>query len=105
MSVAVKVTCWLIGGALALDLSAIVIAASFTIWFSAGDVLVNEDASPSYTAIIELVPVARFTVVKVATPLVSVPDPIAFDPFSKVTVPVGVTPGEDTVAVNVTGCS
>jgi hypothetical protein len=30
VSVAVKVTCWLIGGALALDLSAIVIEAWFT---------------------------------------------------------------------------
>ncbi len=67
--------------------------------------LFNEDASPPYTAVIELVPVARFAVERVATPLARVPEPIGVDPFSKVTVPVGVAPGEVTVAVRVIDCS
>ena len=50
-------------------------------------------------------PTASVEVVKVATPLLSVTlPPSEVLPSVKVTVPVGVPPGPDTVAVNVTGC-
>ena len=47
-------------------------------------------------------PTASVEVVKFATPLLSVPLPIVLLPSMKVTVPVGVPPVPETVAVKVT---
>jgi len=76
----------------------------FTVCVSTGDVLVLKFVSPLYTAVIEWLPRASDDVVKLAFPLLSVPDPITVVPSLKVTVPVGVPVVEDeTIAVNVTG--
>jgi hypothetical protein len=52
----------------------------------------------------DLVPAARVEVVKVATPLVSVPAPSFAVPFINVTLPVGFPLDAETVAVNVSDC-
>ena len=54
---------------------------------------------------IECVPTARDGVVNVATPLeFNVPEPMVVEPSLKFTVPVGVIPLPETVAVKVIGC-
>jgi hypothetical protein len=59
--------------------------------------------SPPYVAVIECVPTERTVVERVATPpALRAPVPIVFAPSRKVTDPVGVPPGPDTVAVKVT---
>jgi hypothetical protein len=55
--------------------------------------------SPAYAAVIECVPVPRFAREKLAVPLDSVEDPRAVPPSKKATLPVGVPPVPETVAV------
>lgn len=57
---------------------------------------------PLYTALIECVPTVSNEVVSVATPPDSVPGPSGVVPSRKLTVPVGMLVGEDTVAVSMT---
>jgi hypothetical protein len=89
----------------ALDFSASVIVEPLTTWWRTADVLLADDASPPYAAVIEFEPVARVAVEKVPTPLASVIDPIVVAPFLRVTVPVGVTPVDEAVTAKVTDCS
>jgi hypothetical protein len=60
--------------------------------------------SPPYEAVMVWPPTESDELENVATPLVSVPAPMEVPPSKKVTVPVGVPPAPDTVAVNVTDC-
>lgn len=57
---------------------------------------------PAYTAVIGCVPLASDEVLNVALPPLRVPVPSMSVPSLKVTVPVGVPPVEETVAVKVT---
>ena len=84
------------------ELTLVVVAAFSTVWISAGEVLVRCVGSPLYVAVIEFVPAGRVAQVKVVEPPESVPCPNLVEPFSNVTVPVGVPTLEVTFAVNVT---
>jgi hypothetical protein len=66
-------------------------------------VLPDNEALPSYTAVIESVPARRVVVVTVATPSVSEAVPRAALPLLNVTLPVAFLDDDKTVAVNVTG--
>src|SRR5439155_13788619 len=78
----------------------------FTVCVKAGDdVLVANEPSPPYTAVILCDPALNADVAKVATPALKAPVPSVAAPSLKVTVPPGVpAPGVTTVtvAVNVT---
>ena len=79
--------------------------AAFTVSDTAVEVLVLKLASPSYLAVSELAPSGSAVVVRIPTPLLSVPEPSAVVPLKKSTVPVGVPPPGLTgaiVAVSVT---
>ena len=81
----------------------VVVAALFTVWVSAPEVLVAKFVSPPYTAVIEWPATDSAEVANVATPdPFSVPVPRVAAPSLNVTVPVGVPALEVTVAVNVT---
>jgi hypothetical protein len=75
---------------------------SMTHCVSAALVAATKFVPPLYTALIECVPTARDVVVSVTTPPDSVPGPSGVVPSRKLTVPVGMPAGEDTVAVSVT---
>ena len=60
------------------------------------------DASPAYSAVIEWVPVMSLDVVIVATPPLSVPEPMGNDQSKNLTLPVTGGPEVVTVAVKVT---
>ena len=103
LTVAVKVTDWPTTDGFDEETTAAVVAALFTTWLNAGEVLPLKLPSPPYTAVIECEPTAREERVRVAVPAVSVPVPIAVAPSLKVTVPVLVPVAVVlTVAVKVT---
>lgn len=104
LTVAVNVmTCPTTAGLLE-DPSVVVVEAWFTVWMSAGDVLPAYVASPPYTAVMEWLPAVSKEVAKLAWPEpLSDAEPSVVLPSLKVTVPVGVLPLPNTVAVKVTG--
>src|SRR5947208_2239710 len=89
-TVAVKVTACPDTVGLADEASAVAVAAWFTAWDSAGDVLPVKFGSPPYTAVMPWLATDRPLAVKVATPPLSVPVPSVVAPSLNVTVPVGV---------------
>lgn len=81
------------------------VAAFCTTWFSAGEVLLANDESPEYTAVMFRVPADRADVLRVAAPEASATVPIGVVPSLKVAVPVGIPPdGEVTFALKFTVC-
>jgi hypothetical protein len=106
VTVAVKVTFWPCVPGFGIPTTVTLVAALFTVWPSAVDVLPAKVESPLYVAVIECAPAARAEVMKVAWPELSMPDPMLTLPSKNTTEPVGV-PVPDvgaTVAVNVTAC-
>jgi hypothetical protein len=83
----------------------VVVLALVTVWVSAVDTLLAKVASPAYAALIESVPAFNDDVVKLATPLASVPVPSTVVPCKNVTVSpsAGRPLVELSVAVKVTG--
>jgi hypothetical protein len=74
-TVAVNVTfCPLVEG-LGLEVSVVMLAARFTVWFIDGEVLARKFESPRYFAVTLHVPTGTVDVLIVATPALSVPVP------------------------------
>jgi hypothetical protein len=88
------------------ELRVVVVGSGSTVWLNGELVLLAKVGSPLYTAVSELVETASAEVVRVATPLLTLPVPRKVLPAKKVTNPVGVpVPLVGlTVAVNVTDC-
>jgi ribosomal protein L11 len=84
--------------------AAVVVVALFTVCDSAADVLVANDASPLYVAVMECVPTLRVDRASEAVPALSVAVPIEVAPSKNVTAPVGVPPVLVTVVESVTDC-
>jgi hypothetical protein len=101
---AVKLTVWLTAEGFGDDTSVMTVAAGFTSWLNASEVLDVKFESPEYTAVMELLPAAPKVFVRVACPLLlSVTVPSAVVPSRKLTVPVGVPPkGDVKVAIKLT---
>src|SRR5437773_1393370 len=89
-SVAVSVSLCPHTDGFALDASTVVVAALFTVWVSAAEVLVAKLASPAYTAVSEWLATDSAALVKLATPPLTVPVPSVVAPSLNVTVPDGV---------------
>src|ERR1700674_2513113 len=100
VTVAVKVAACPNTAGLADAASAVALAAWFTAWLSAADVLVVKLASPLYTAVMLWLATDRLEVVKEAWPAFSVAVLSVAAPSRNVTVPVGV-PEPGTLAVTV----
>jgi hypothetical protein len=73
-----------------------------TTWERTVEVLAEKAPSPLYAAVIECVPAASELTESDARPLASATLPITVAPSRNWTLPVGVPPAADTVAVNVT---
>ena len=105
VTVAVRVTVWPVKTGLGDADSDVVVSIPRTVRVTVLDVLVANVLFAAYTAVTLCVPGVRLEVVKVATPLLSVPVPSEVVPSWNVTVPVtvaGVAAGGVTVAVKVT---
>jgi hypothetical protein len=89
---------------LADEVTLAVVLALFTVCVKGAEVLELKLLSPPYSAVIECEPTDKEEVVKAATPPVRDPVPNVTVPSLNVTVPVGVPPVPDTLAVKVTGC-
>ncbi len=100
-TVAVNVTVWPEFDGFIDEATLLVVPALFTTCFNTAEVLPTNFESPLYTAVIECVPTVRVEVTNVAFPLLSATAPKMVAPFLNVTVPVGVPPEPDTVAVSV----
>ena len=88
------------------DERVVVVAAFLTVCFSAFDVLPPNFESPTYTAVMKLVPTGSAEVVELAEPPLNVPVPSTVEPCLNRTVsPSGGAPRpEVTTAVKVTAC-
>ena len=102
VTIAVKVTADPKADGFRLELSAVAVGATFTVWVTAGAVLAPKPLAPEYPAITVWVPTVRFETLMLAWPSARVWVPRVVAPSVNVTVPVGVPEAEVTAAVKVT---
>ena len=103
VTVAVKVTDWLVAAGFSDDAIEVVVVAVFTAWLTGADVLALKLAEPWYMAVIECVPAASDETEMNALPLanVALPSVVEVEASEKITVPLGVPDVEVTAAVRV----
>jgi len=101
VTIAVSVTVWLTVEGFVEDVSAVVVAALFTVCASVVDVLDALLASPLYTAVMECAPAVSVDTDSDADPLTTVAEPSADVPSRNCTVPVAAVGVTTAVSVTV----